>query len=197
MVLVVGMAATDLAAENDITAGINLINSIDGANGAETEFLSPVVFWDSYFNIGSRFGIGSGIGFIYTETNDEKFAWAWTYREPNAGNYIMPVYFSAKFKINNNPSMQPYAKLNLGYSFWWADDPVDIPNDRPAYDCGTEGGFYYGLAFGLKVGILTFELDYSSFTGEIYGTYRYSGIYTRYNPEVDFNFLNIRAGFSF
>lgn len=201
MVFAFGMVSmtTSAFAASDITGGINLVNSIDGADGAETEFLSPVVFYDSYFMLGSKFGIGTGVGFIYSETNDDEFAWAWTYPENNrnAGNYIMPVYLSGKLYMGSNPSMQPYAKLNLGYAFWWADDQVDIPDDRSSYDDGTEGGFYFGLALGLKVGILTFELDYSTFTGDIYGNYRYSGYSYYYEADVDFNFLSIRAGFSF
>lgn len=203
LLLTVSLFVPSAMASHDIRLGLNLVNSVSGAGDADIDFPSPVFFWDSYFNLTSQFGLGTGIGFMYQTTSDRDFAWMYTDWEEDcsASTYIMPVYLSARYEFNlDGSSLKPYAKLNLGYAFWWADEGIVKPvsgSGYSVYDSWTEGGFYWGLSAGVRYGILVLELNYATFTGTIATDYRYYGEFWRYRPEVDFNFLNLSVGIAF
>lgn len=201
-------ASSSFAANLDVALqlGLNLYTSAESSNqDFDMDFFSPTFDLRIYgypFSESSplgNLGIGAGLGFKYVTTSDRDFGWMFTANEGyNAGNYIMPLYASLKAKFTKGKTADPYAFVDLGYAFWWADDGIDYPYGYRVYTCYTDGGFFteFGLGLDFSFG-LNLALSYSMFSGEIYTEYQYSGSTYIYNPDIDFGFFNVSVGFHF
>lgn len=185
--------------ELTLKAGLNLISSVSGNWSGDLDFFSPTTYMDFYLFPTNHFGLGAGVGFVYATTSDPDFGWMWTYPEGTTGsNFIMPLYGSMKVIFGNGVALWPYARLDLGYSFWWVTNEIGCPNDRPVYSWGGDGGFLWGLAFGLDLANgLNFEGKLMSFSGTLNTVTRYSGYRYQNNVDFDFVFLSITIGFRF
>ena len=180
----------------DFTMQVGL-NLLSDASQGDLDFLSPTTYMELYLFPISWLGFGVGVGFIYATTSDQNFGWMWTYDEgTTAHNFIMPLYGSFKFRIGRGATVIPYAKLDLGYAFWWPTTEITCANDRPVYSWGSDGGFLVGVGAGVDLGILNLEFSLLRFSGSIETKYRYSGYTYYYNPAVDFTFINFTIGFT-
>jgi hypothetical protein len=176
--------------------GLNLLSD---ASAGELDFLSPVADLALYLFPLKWLGVGFGVGFIYATTTDPDFGWIWTYDEETTGhNFIMPLYGSFKFRFGRGTTVIPYAKLDLGYAFWWPTIAITCADDRQVYYWGSDGGFLKGLGAGVDFGFgLNLEVSLLMFTGSIETKYKYSGYTYYYRPDVDFTFINFAIGYTF
>ena len=183
----------------DFTMQVGL-NLLSDASQGDLDFLSPTTYMELYLFPISWLGFGVGVGFIYATTSDQNFGWMGTYDEgTTAHNFIMPLYGSFKFRIGRGATVIPYAKLDLGYAFWWPTTEITCANDGSeysAYSWGSDGGFLVGVGAGVDLGILNLEFSLLRFSGSIETKYRYSGNTYYYNPAVDFTFINFTIGFT-
>ncbi len=179
-----------------IQVGLNLLtNSSQG----DIDFFSPSAFAELYLFPVKWLGLGAGVGFMYATSSDPEFGWINTYDDgATAGNSFLPVYGSFKFRFGRGTTVIPYAKLDLGYAFWWGTPEVSCPNDRPVYLWNAYGGFLKGIGAGIDFGFgLNVEASLLMFSGGIETKYKYNG-YTYYrNVAVDWTFLNLSIGYTF
>ena len=179
-----------------IQAGLNLlINSSQG----DIDFFSPSAFAELYLFPFKWLGLGAGVGFMYATSTDPEFGWIYTYDDgATAGNYFLPVYGSFKFRFGRGTTVIPYAKLDLGYAFWWGTPEVSCPNDRPVYLWNAYGGFLTGIGAGIDLGFgLNIEASLLMFSGGIETKYKYNGYTYYWNPAVDWTFINLSIGYTF
>ena len=179
-----------------IQAGLNLLTY---SSQGVIDFFSPSAFAELYLFPFKWLGLGAGVGFMYATSTDPEFGWIYTYDDGAvAGNYFLPVYGSFKFRFGRGTTVIPYAKLDLGYAFWWGTPEVSCPGDRPVYLWNAYGGFLTGIGAGIDLGFgLNIEASLLMFSGGIETKYKYNG-YTYYsNPAVDWTFINLSIGYTF
>lgn len=187
--------------------GLNLVKNADGDGGADLNFLSPVLFADAYVfpfkgsGTIDWLGLGAGLGFMYSYTDDPDFGWVWSYGDDAIGhNFMVPLYGSFKIRVSGNETFTPYGKLNLGYCFWWASEKIEKPFSGEILEFGeteTSGGFYWSLGGGVEfTNRITVEAAFSMFSGEIKTIYGYKND-SEFRALIDYSFLNVAVGYSF
>ena len=192
-------------------AGFNLLTDVDKSGNSESvdlDFFSPVILLELDFMLGSKFGLLFGTGFMYASTGDPNMGWLdinQRYNENQFGNiFMMPLYGGVKIHLGDTGKLHPYGKVDLGYTFMWADDPILTPIGSSYYgyydvsESYAYGGFLWGFAFGIEnpMGALL-EAGIMMYDGGIYTRYRYNGYWNTYDSEMDFMFVNVKFGIRF
>ena len=194
-----------------ILTGLNVITDVDvGSNSqsAELDFFCPVTLMELDFMLSGNFALLFGTGFMYASTSDSEIGWLGMnqrYDSDLFGNlFFMPLYGGLKLHLGGTDRIHPYGKVNLGYTFMWADDPILDPIGSSYWgyysmeESYAYGGFTWGFAFGIEnpVGIVL-EAGVTMFSGGIYSEYRYNGSRWVTDSEMDFMFVNIKFGIRF
>lgn len=113
---------------------------------------------DFIINENLTVGPGIGLGFVAFD------AYHRTYSKYDYG-FIMPVFANAKWFINPQKRICPFIHTQIGYTFYWLDQPLTIfgfDKDKTYID---RTGFYLaagpGVDIALKRGSLQVSIDWN------------------------------------
>ena len=188
--------------EPQISGGLNLIGSIGGDCDSFTAFPSGTVFFDLFFYPFSgkieNLGIAWGIGYIYAKTSRSDLGWSGYYSDDTLyDNSFMPMYAAFKLKFPGNSRIVPFARVDIGGTWWWPDERLlDPPTLSSDYTWWVE--FCWSIGGGIDMGDhLSFGLKLSSIPCYFSNSYR--NIVNRYynEREVNFTFLTAYATYRF
>ncbi len=123
----------------------------------------------------------------------------------DSGNWSsIPLYVTARYVFRNSTDINPYIKVNLGYSINSGDTSVNLNNFYSGklveeYKSEMKNGIFYGLGFGVEyknfLVDLTYDITHSKAEEKIYNYEDKEGF--SYDYDFDIQKLTLSFGYQF
>ncbi|ACZ09456.1 Uncharacterised protein [Sebaldella termitidis] len=116
----------------------------------------------------------------------------------------IPLYVTARYVFRNSTDINPYIKVNLGYSINSGDTSVNLNNFYSGklveeYKSEMKNGIFYGLGFGVEyknfLVDLTYDITHSKAEEKIYNYEDKEGF--SYDYDFDIQKLTLSFGYQF
>ena len=116
----------------------------------------------------------------------------------------IPLYVTARYVFRNSTDINPYIKVNLGYSINSGDTSVNLNNFYSGklveeYKSEMKNGMFYGLGFGVEyknfLVDLTYDITHSKAEEKIYNYEDKEGF--SYDYDFDIQKLTLSFGYQF
>ncbi len=116
----------------------------------------------------------------------------------------IPLYVTARYVFRNSMDINPYIKVNLGYSINSGDTSVNLNNFYSGklveeYKSEMKNGMFYGLGFGVEyknfLVDLTYDITHSKAEEKIYNYEDKEGF--SYDYDFDIQKLTLSFGYQF
>lgn len=113
----------------------------------------------------------------------------------NTGYKSMPLYLVGKYNIPVESNVKPYLKADLGYSFNFGENDLNMKIENHPIKMGTsiDNGLYYGVGAGIEYNNFIVELMYKANQADI--EYKENGI--KHKKSYDYSRTTLSFGYKF
>ena len=158
-----GAEYTKISVKDDISDVPVLSNETKGFGGE--------IAIEGYRGLTDNFDLGLGLAYQFHADREEKSNGVlingnYGQLDSKGGEYnSVPVYLIAKYNFNLNSEVKPYLKANLGYSFNFGSEDLELSsttiNESGKAETEVENGLYWAVGGGMEYHNFTVELMYA------------------------------------